>query len=275
MHPRWLALLLALVLSFSGCLGFLGEDDPDVQDEEEDDPTDTPDDEVDPDPAETEDPDESEEETNEPPEATLTADLTTGEAPLNVSFTLDGSDADEDPLTWTLDLGDGSDVVEGDELPYVLEHAYAESGNFTAVLTVSDGNETDSAQVELTVAQPADPILDTSVSWGPPGNAGCASPYDVWEFGTPLAGVLVGELDLPAEAVGAEFTIHMSGTTIEAGFLMFDFYDSEGSLLDLEQDTFAFDDELTVKGEVPDEAAWVLFADCLTEGGGEADILIV
>jgi len=62
-----------------------------------------------------------------------------GTAPLTVSFTVSATDADGDPLTCTLDYGDGSAAVSfacSSEAYRV--HTY-QAGTYTALLTVSDG----------------------------------------------------------------------------------------------------------------------------------------
>ena len=77
---------------------------------------------------------------NTPPTATLSA--TTEEGTFNVSFSVDGADEDGDELTWTLDVdGDGEADYEGEDLPDEVVHTYAAAGNFTANLTVSDGQD--------------------------------------------------------------------------------------------------------------------------------------
>lgn len=62
-------------------------------------------------------------------------------APVLADFTLDGSDADSDPLTWTLDFGDGSPVLNGTALPDTQTHEYTIPGNYTATFTLNDGQE--------------------------------------------------------------------------------------------------------------------------------------
>lgn len=105
------------------------------------------------DPGEDPDDESPDESPNTPPEATLSADSTSGEAPLEVTFTVSVSDADGDALNWTLDLGDGT-TAEGTTDEEVT-HSYA-AGEFTAILTVSDGEAeaTATAQVTATAAAP-------------------------------------------------------------------------------------------------------------------------
>ena len=85
---------------------------------------------------------------NGSPVARATAGTDTGPAPLEVSFSSAGSsDPDGDPLAYSWDFGDGS--ASTDENP---THTYAESGVYTATLTVSDGRGgTGSATVRIVV----------------------------------------------------------------------------------------------------------------------------
>jgi glucose/arabinose dehydrogenase len=73
---------------------------------------------------------------NRAPNAVATANPTAGTRPLLVSFSGDGSfDPDGDSLVYTWDFGDGTTAVGKN-----LEHTYNQNGQFTAKLTVSDGN---------------------------------------------------------------------------------------------------------------------------------------
>lgn len=85
--------------------------------------------------------------TNQPPVAVASADVTSGKAPLKVSFDAAGSyDPDGDALSYTWDFGDGT---TGSGI--VASHTYNDPGNYAAAVTVSDGNLTDTASVEIKV----------------------------------------------------------------------------------------------------------------------------
>ena len=73
---------------------------------------------------------------NQPPTAAFTANPTNGTAPLTVSFDASASsDPDGDPLSYQWDFGDGVSAT-GE----MVTHSYTQSGSYTAVLTVNDGN---------------------------------------------------------------------------------------------------------------------------------------
>lgn len=94
---------------------------------------------------------------NAPPTADLTANVTNGSAPLAVGFDMGGDDEDGDNLTWSFDAdGDGEADADGTELPATFAFTYEEAGNYTAVLTVSDAEDSASANVTITVEVPVE-----------------------------------------------------------------------------------------------------------------------
>ena len=85
---------------------------------------------------------------NHAPVAVATSDISSGKVSLSVNFSgADSSDPDGDTLTYSWDFGDGTSSTE--MIPPT--HVYSTVGTFIAVLTVDDGEMTDSAQVEITV----------------------------------------------------------------------------------------------------------------------------
>lgn len=123
---------------------------------------------------------------NAAPLATLDADAGNGTVPLNVTFTLDGSDDDGDNLTWTLSVGtlaDGTDeegnstepdggarnltqIADGASLPATVSHNFTDAGNFSVVLAVSDGVNTTETTLVVSVIAAADDVPDPVVITG-------------------------------------------------------------------------------------------------------------
>lgn len=96
--------------------------------------------------------------TNNAPVASPTATPNSGPAPLAVQFAANASDPDGDPLTYLWDFGDpgSSDNTSTGENP---AHVYENPGTYTALLTVSDGQEDVSESLTIVV----DPVIGMSV----------------------------------------------------------------------------------------------------------------
>lgn len=93
--------------------------------------------------------------------AQLSADPTSGQAPLSVQFDLSGSTG---PIeTYTLSFGDGSTPATGTELGIAVVHTYAEPGTYTATLTVTgaQGQADDQVTIDVTAPPPSTPSTAT------------------------------------------------------------------------------------------------------------------
>jgi glucose/arabinose dehydrogenase len=88
---------------------------------------------------------------NHAPTASLTADATSGPAPLTVQFDGTGSsDPDTgDTLTYVWDFGDGTQPSETTST--TVSHDYADAGTFTATLTVRDNHGATSAPASVEI----------------------------------------------------------------------------------------------------------------------------
>ena len=130
---------------------------------------------------------------NLPPEVSSSALPTSGLPPLTVNFSSAGTlDPEGQPLTYLWDFGDGTN--DGSPNP---THVYGTSGEYTVVLTVSDGTTSRNATpFTITVGNPPQPTIVT-----PAGSltfragdqitfSGAAS--DPEDGGTPPQCVLVG-----------------------------------------------------------------------------------
>ena len=96
----------------------------------------------------------------QPPVAVVTADRSTGTAPLLVSFDgSDSTDSDGTLVSYEWDFGDGSPVATGAQ----VSREYAAPGTFSATLTVTDsGGLTDTAQVAIEVVANQAPVAVAS-----------------------------------------------------------------------------------------------------------------
>ncbi len=116
--------------------------------------------------------------TNAAPVASLVASAINGTSPLNVTFTLDGTDADGDNLTWTFSVN-GTEIEFGTALPASINHVFM-AGNHTATMTVSDGELEHAALAEVVVAAIPAPVVEKVVFTGEIVGVGlgCADPGD-------------------------------------------------------------------------------------------------
>jgi cytochrome c len=74
----------------------------------------------------------------------------TGNAPLQVLFSSYARDPDGDQLTYLWEFGDGDTSTQEEK----VSHVYRQGGSYTAKLTVSDGEDSASATVPVTVGNP-------------------------------------------------------------------------------------------------------------------------
>ncbi len=90
---------------------------------------------------------------NDPPTCSLSVDQSSGDAPLDVSFSMTAGDADGWIESWVLDPGDGSQSYSGSGTPPASQaHTYEAGGDHTAILMVSDNEDavcSDTATVQV------------------------------------------------------------------------------------------------------------------------------
>jgi PKD repeat protein len=108
-----------------------------------------------------------------PLEAKLTANPTSGPAPLSVTFSAAGSTGAI--VSFTLDFGDGSSPYSGTDLTVNISHTYTTAGTYTAVLTVQDAaghTATDSKTITVLSgttaslsASPSSPTIGETVTF--------------------------------------------------------------------------------------------------------------
>ncbi len=110
------------------------------------------------------DDDDDDDELNHAPLAVIETDKTTVQA--NHTITFDGSDStdpDNDTLSFTWDFGDGSPEETGSP----VDHVYSIPGNFTVTLVVSDGEESNTTSLAITVIgpEPVDNTAPVALGW--------------------------------------------------------------------------------------------------------------
>lgn len=209
-------------LLFSGCLG-LFEDDPDVDDGDGGTGTDGGNGNQTADGNQTDDGDKTgngngdDNTTAEPPEASLSANVTSGSAPLSVEFELDNDNDAAESVSWSLDLGEG-DPETGDELPATVEHTFEDVGNYTVVLTLTSGDEEDTAEVTITVEAEGGGGANDLVE----GTNGLCLDYNVLYEVPGVEDPLATRVEQVEVGTGIE-------VSSEGGFVVVDFFDADGA----------------------------------------------
>jgi len=93
--------------------------------------------------------------TNVPPTCSLSANPKSGNAPLEVTFSMSANDSDGSITTWVLDVGEGNSYSGNGDPPSTQTHTYTSQGSYTAVLAVSDDDDaTDFATDTISVSPP-------------------------------------------------------------------------------------------------------------------------
>lgn len=125
-----------------------------------------------------------------PLEAKLTANPTSGPAPLSVTFSAAGSTG---PIvSFTLDFGDGSAPYPGADITLPIVHTYNNSGTYTATLTVSDAQgrtATDSVTINVLTGttaslsvSPSNPTAGQEVTFTLQATAASSRELVSWKF---------------------------------------------------------------------------------------------
>lgn len=135
--------------------------------------------------------------------ATLSADQARGRLPLNVTFTVDASEAN---ATWRLDFGDGN-ATSGDEVGATVEHTYFQTGQYvaTADVTFDDGSMRTAQQT--IVVQPPPPPDPVQARWNASAIAGLPHPERVSPQPLPDAAPTHAEVAKQAYDNGANETV--------------------------------------------------------------------
>lgn len=223
----WMVLLL-ITVAFAGC----SDPEPTGLDAQQSDPASEPEKKEPAAPPEPPAP-----EPNTAPTAGLTIDVTSGEAPLNVTFTLTGDDADGDELTWSLDLDDDGTIDEqGDELPASIVHTYP-VGNWTARFVVYDGEDEAEATVGVTVDEPeveveAGPFATVTATWMVGATDGPGLQDYLSCSAGPAAGLTHAFVALPEGSGGRTFTATFKPSVTVVALPVWGFYAMDADACD-------------------------------------------
>jgi VCBS repeat-containing protein len=109
---------------------------------------------------------------NDAPAVTASASVSSGTAPLDVTLSAQGTDADGDQLTYSWSFGDAQSAAGAQ-----VSHVYRNAGEFDAMVTISDGQAAASASVRVSVARapvarPDAYRVDTVAGTGAAGSRG-------------------------------------------------------------------------------------------------------
>lgn len=127
--------------------------------------------------------DESTDPANAAPEAVL--DVDQDSAMTQEEFTFDAQDSRDDGeiATWRFDFGDGQSMEVDDVDDARVKHAYAQGGEYTVTLTVTDdggdqsGARTDTTQVRVAVNE-AYPVAESALHSSPLANQTSTATFD-------------------------------------------------------------------------------------------------
>jgi len=175
--------------------------------------------------------------TNTAPIASPSATPNSGSAPLAVQFTANASDADGDPLTYAWDFGDAAVSTEADP-----SHTYVSAGTFTAILAVSDGQDSVTESLPIVVDSGLD-ITPTAVRVrykGPKSTLGDVSVDTLYSGAPPAASDLV-EVTLDGIVLVsvpfADFTLAAHDNQTDAGDSNLGLYKYKAKHLRVQLDT--------------------------------------
>lgn len=216
---------------------------------------------------------------NQAPVGAITATISQGTVPVQVNFTLTGSDPDGDKLTWNLDL-DGDDKADksGEELPATISHNYTAAGTFNVTYTVSDDQlRSTSYRLPMNLTGSAGASQLIAGSWAA-GGFGCAL-YPTGPGGS-YEEVFYFTATLDPLVLGQPYTATLAATPSGSqAFLDLIFVKDDGDYLSeesywppLDGSSSSPTGSVTYSGNVPLEAAFIVAHSC--GPGGTIDMKV-
>ena len=216
---------------------------------------------------------------------------------LDFRFSFAASDPDGNSLTWMLDTNsDGTKELDGTTLPGDVAYSYPAAGLYNATLTVSDGklSTAQTVAVNATLAV-GGPLATIHTKWQV-GLVWCSSyPFSLvsiatgptpFTSGTAAAGVLYGEIAIPANLIGHAYSVDFGAPfgaqdqTLDTALVSF--YDSADEHIEtgssgggIGSDPMApVPNPLLVTGVIPAGAAIAALFTCGNPEGLEVDFVV-
>lgn len=203
---------------------------------------------------------------NTPPTANLTAATLQGPAPLSVTFTINGTDADGDALTYNLTFSDGTASEVGD-LTVIKEtaHTFAAAGTYVVVLNVSDGT-TFALDTKTITVDSAAGSQTYHADWMFANNWPCAMAGD-WDMFPGSDGINYDSEPAVAATWGQPFTVTFASGALEDHLL---FVAQDGAIL-LDLEVGGLGGSWSGSGTVPAGTVTLVFYGCFGTPGESAD----
>ncbi|MCA1819525.1 MAG: PKD domain-containing protein [Thermoplasmatota archaeon] len=195
---------------------------------------------------------------NRAPTGSVVADIPQGAIPVNVTFSLKGSDPDGDAITWNLDWdGDGKTDATGKVLPDSAKHSYTAVGSYKGTFAISDAKGASNSYpftVNATAAAAAaGPIQTVDGGYVAGLASGCAA--NAFINGLPADVDHVG-FDLDVATIGKPYTITFTTSAPAANYLI-QFWAGTNSVVQTDQPTSS-----PASATVPDGADNVIISSC-------------
>jgi hypothetical protein len=191
----------------------------------------------------------------------VTVDAPNGSIPFEPTFTIRDSAFGGGHYNWTVDFGEGNST-NGTDLPGAARHVYRDMGEYTVNVTLR--NEAGESKTSLNVTALDFAAERYSGEWAT-GAAACGvGTVNEWPLGDANETTHV-EFPVNNTTWGLRFSVAFDAP--DADQWMVDFFDEDNVLVG----SFEEDENATVNGTVPTDAALVVLWACEVPGGGSAE----
>lgn len=198
---------------------------------------------------------------NHPPSGSLSASVQAGGVPLQVNFTVAGTDPDGDAVNWTLAFGDGNSTT-GADLPGNATHTYTAAGAYNATLTLDDGRNQTAYSVAVNATAAADTASQQVSGEWTAGAAACphvaGGAFEDQSAGDLATGggVTWGYFEVDPATWGATWTVLAASDT--GALIEMDFWDTSGAYMEYNSGEYG----APFSGTVPDDAGYGFVFPC-------------